>query len=431
MLQDLSVSDNRRFLTTDDGTAFFWLADTAWELFHKLSIEEAEDYLRLRSEQGFNVIQAVALAEFDGLRKENAYGRLPLKPDGLSSFDPEQPDLEGPYSYWDHVDRILDLAAELGLYIAFLPTWGDKYYKAHGIGPEIFNVKNAYSYGRWLGIRYKNRPNLIWVLGGDRHLTDPNHLEIVRSMSNGLSDGDGGRHLMTAHPAGASSSSTLLHNEVWLDFNMVQSGHGRDHLENYRFILSDYSRTPTKPVMDAEPCYEDHPVSFNSANGYFDAVDARRAAYFNIFSGGCGHTYGHHSVWSMTTGPDDYFIMTWRQALRRPGAGQMRHLRRLIESLPFLQHRISPELLNETESGLNQALAIRGEHHALIYFPNGVVTEVHFSRFGEELTKAEWFNPRNGALQPYGDLPTLESETVMPPSSGRGEDWVLKIESYH
>ena len=62
----LRVSDNKRFLVEADGKPFFYLGDTAWELFHRLNREEADRYLENRAKKGFTVIQAVALAELDG-----------------------------------------------------------------------------------------------------------------------------------------------------------------------------------------------------------------------------------------------------------------------------------------------------------------------------------------------------------------------------
>ena len=94
-MQTLKVSDNRRFLVQEDGSPFFWLGDTAWELFHRLNREEAEHYLRTRSEQKFTVVQAVALAEVDGLETPNAYGRRPLKKNGEGRYDPTMPDADG------------------------------------------------------------------------------------------------------------------------------------------------------------------------------------------------------------------------------------------------------------------------------------------------------------------------------------------------
>src|SRR5690349_20776067 len=69
----LRVSENKRYLVTENGTPFFWLGDTAWELFHQLNREDADKYLGIRASQGFTVIQAVVLAEMDGINKPNAY----------------------------------------------------------------------------------------------------------------------------------------------------------------------------------------------------------------------------------------------------------------------------------------------------------------------------------------------------------------------
>src|SRR5579871_356809 len=70
----LKVSENKRFLVYSDGRPFFWLGDTAWELFHRLNREEADRYLENRARQGFTVVQAVAVAELDGHTVPNAYG---------------------------------------------------------------------------------------------------------------------------------------------------------------------------------------------------------------------------------------------------------------------------------------------------------------------------------------------------------------------
>ncbi len=67
----LRVSDNQHYLVTVDGRPFFWLGDTGWELFPRRYREEADYYLQRRAHQGFTVIQAVALAEFDGLAVPN------------------------------------------------------------------------------------------------------------------------------------------------------------------------------------------------------------------------------------------------------------------------------------------------------------------------------------------------------------------------
>ena len=338
----LRISENRRYLTYEDGTPFFYLGDTAWELFHRLDREEADFYLRTRAEQGFTVIQAVVLAEH-GFALPNPYGEHPLVDN-----DPTQPN----EAYFQHVDTVVRRAAELGLTIGMLPTWGDKWNQKWGEGPEIFTPANAYAYGLTLGKRYRDAP-VIWILGGDRPVETEAHVEIVRAMAAGLTEGDEGRHLRTFHPSGGHTSSEYFHGENWLDFNMYQSGHARDR-DCYSLIAGDYALKPTKPCMDAEPGYEDHPNGFKVENGYLDAYDVRKAAYWDLFAGAHGHTYGCHDIWQFLN-TDRFPPVTaartpWREAIHLPGADQMQFARKLIESRPFLS-RIPDRSLVTSEQG--------------------------------------------------------------------------------
>ena len=213
----LEVSPNHRFLRYADGRPFFYLADTAWELFHRCTREEARTYLETRAAQGFTVVQAVMLAEFDGLREPNAYGRLPLRDE-----NPATPD-DSAGGYWDHVDWIVRTANELGLVVGALPTWGDKWNRAWGKGPEVFTPENARTYGLWLGRRYRDA-GLVWILGGDRPVETETHRAVVEALAAGLREGDGGAHLMTFHPTGGRGSAEWFHEAPWLDFNMRPAG---------------------------------------------------------------------------------------------------------------------------------------------------------------------------------------------------------------
>lgn len=428
-IQNLKISGNKRFLTYEDGSPFFWLGDTAWELFHKLDRTDAEIYLKNRVENGYNVIQAVALSEFEGLTAKNAYGRVPLLMNDTSLFDPNLPDISGDYSYWDHMDYIIDCAADYGLYIALLPTWGDKFNQGGGKGPLIFNKENSCTYGKWIGNRYKDRDNIIWVLGGDRPLETRVHFEVVNEMARGIREVDGNKHLMTFHPTGTKSSSFHLHNEEWLDFNMIQTGHGALNTDCYNLVSADHNRVPVKPVLDGEPRYEDHPINFNAGNGYFDDFDVRQAAYWNVFAGAFGHTYGHHSIWSMCTDPAEYIIMSWKDAINRPGSSQMKHLRALMESRPFLDRVPDQELLAENYLGANHLQAIRGLDYAFIYSPNGLKMKVNMGRIKGTKVKASWFNPRTGTSTSAGDNDNTGTIDFSPPSSGRNNDWVLILGS--
>lgn len=433
MFQKLSVSSGKRHLVNQDGTPFFYLGDTAWELFHKLNKEEAIEYLDHRANFGFTAIQAVALAELDGLAIPNAYGRHPLCKNSEGYYDPLLPDLDGEYNYWDHVDFIVDEAEKRGLYIAMLPTWGDKFNCSDwGIGPEIFNKENAYAYGKWIGTRYAAKPNIIWVLGGDRPLQTAKHFEVILGMAQGLRDADNGAHLITFHPCGRQSSSTPLHAETIIDFNMTQSGHGRMH-ENYKMMEHDYSLLPTKPVLDAEPGYEGHPDEFRPANGYLDETDVRMFAYTALFAGACGHTYGHHSIWAfasreMPTFQLNHFCMPWQQALRAPGAEQMHYAKELMLSRDWLNGKPAQHLLAEQYEGLNHISVFAGPGYLYAYSAQGAPIVLKSEAVQGTTHSIKWYNPRNGEYHEEGICEGKDLLKFYPPTGGRNNDWILVLE---
>lgn len=431
-LPQLKVSDNHRFLVTDDSKPFFWLGDTAWELFHRLNRDDAEAYLKVRSEQHYTVVQAVALAELDGLNDPNPYGEKPLV-----NNDPTQPN----DAYFQHVDWIVSKANSLGIYVGFLPTWGDKWNKKWGAGPEIFTPANAETYGEWLGRRYKEA-GIIWILGGDRPAETNAHHEITRAMARGLRKGDGGRHLMTWHPTGGSSSSQHYHQDAWLDFNMRQNGHVAEFNGRYDLTRSDYDRTPIKPVLDGEPIYEDHPVSFDAKKfGHSIAADVRRPLYWDLFNGAFGHTYGHHSVWQMFDPkrgkPVNNPLMPWFEAVTQPGAFQMQHGRALMESRPFLSRIPDPTIL--VADAVPTSVPGTGRYHfaatrdsegsyAMIYAPAGRAFQVDLTKLAGSDLSAWWFDPRNGTAAFLETFKKAGVRKFYPPSMGEHLDWVLVLD---
>jgi hypothetical protein len=169
-LPKLKVSDDQRFLVADGGKPFFYLADTAWELFHRLGRKQTLQYLDKRASQKYTAIQAVALAELDGVTDPNPYGDLPLidkdpaRPAVTPGADPNNAQA---YDYWDHVEYIVDQANARGLYIAMLPSWG-RWVNSNGRNDEsLLTPQNAQSFGEFLGKRF-GRKAIIWVMGGDR-----------------------------------------------------------------------------------------------------------------------------------------------------------------------------------------------------------------------------------------------------------------------
>lgn len=417
------VSENQRFLLDQEGKPFFYLGDTAWELFHRLDRDETDLYLKDRAAKRFTVIQAVVLAEYGGLVVPNRYGQLPLV-----DKDPARPN----EAYFKHVDDVVQRAEDLGLVIGMLPTWGDKWNKKWGQGPEVFTPENAAIFGEFLGRRYRDRP-IVWILGGDRPVESDRHREIIRAMAAGLKKGDGGRHLITYHPMGGKTSAEYFQDDDWLAFNMLQSGHNYD-TPNYDRIAADYARKPPKPCLDAEPGYEDHPAGFKAANGYLDDYDARKFSYWALFAGACGHTYGCHDIWQFYGPGRDPITAArtpWKQAISLPGAGQMQHARALIESRPVLVRVPDQSLLaSDPGRGTDHIQATRAEDgsYAFVYSASGKPFTVDLGRLSGERLKASWYDPRKGTTAAIATLPRAGKHEFRPTTEGKGQDWILILD---
>ncbi|MDA3835631.1 MAG: glycoside hydrolase family 140 protein, partial [Spirochaetales bacterium] len=401
--------------------------------FHRLSKAETEKYLENRRERSFTVIQAVVLAELDGLNTPNAEGEKPLIDNDPTKINE---------AYFRHVDWVIKKAEEKGMFIGLLPTWGDKWNKKWGVGPVVFTPENAKVFGEILGKRYKDYPNIIWIVGGDRPIEEENHRQIISSMAKGLRRGDGGTHLITFHPTGGLGSSEYFHEEEWLDFNMRQNGHNVNYTGVYENTLKDYNRIPVKPVLDGEPIYEDHPIQFNPQQyGHSTSADVRRPLYWNLFSGAFGHTYGHHSIWQMWQpgrNPVNYPLMPWYDAINQPGSAQMQYGRKLMESRPFLTRIPDNSIIVADDvttsvpgAGQYRFVATRDQNgsYAMVYAPIGRSFTVKMDVVRSSEVIAWWFNPRNGEATKIGEFPGFGTRTCTPTTPGENLDWILVLDS--
>ncbi|WP_086539701.1 glycoside hydrolase family 140 protein [Algoriphagus antarcticus] len=428
----IQIHENQRYFTNAEGEPFFWMADTAWELFHRLDLEESKIYLDKRASQGFNVVQAVALSELDGLNDPNANGDTPFLDDQYSK--PNE-------AYWKHVDAVLNLAKARNIHIALLPTWGDKLNKSSwGTGPEIFNSKSAYDFGKWIGKRYSNQQNIIWVLGGDRNpRKDTNDIEVWNRMAKGIQETQipANKQLMTFHPQPTEpgGSSNWFHQESWMDFNMHQTGHCPNQ-PTYQKIAHDLALTPKKPTVDGEPMYEEHPKCFDAKNqGYSEATDIRKIMYWNVFAGAAGQTYGDHAVWQMydlDKAPINAPLKPWNLSLDLEVANQVKHLKNLILEFPFFTRIPAQELIASAQVDDEYYVAATRDvdgSYALLYFPAGNQTNLNLSNLAGNSLLGAWYDPRTGVKIPVGKVSKTSKTTVIPPSQGRGNDWVLILES--
>jgi len=434
--QNLRVSDNGRFLVKSDGTPFIWIGDTAWELFHRLDSAEANKYLSDRADKGFNVIQAVVLAELDGLNTPNANGDIPL-----IENDPTKPN----GAYFEHVDYMLGIADRLDLYMAILPSWGE--WVTPRFGDYIFkNTSDAYTFGNYLGQRFRGFQNIIWVLGGDR-LPDERKegIAIWRAMAEGVTDGVNGTDrfdkeadysttLMTYHCF--APSSDFFREDAWIDFHSWGSYHNANEEKRAYTIAQEMWKDLNTPIINLEPAYEKIPKNYepNAKAGYFDASDVRRHAYWSVFTGAFGHTYGAHPIWQMynkDVGPrSTYTPMYWSEALNLEGANDMKHIKHLLLSRPNENRTPALNIIKEQTEGTHHISAFKGETYAMIYIPEGNDFQVKMGFIEGAKVKAWWFNPRDGTSL-YINEYINEGEISFYPlgEPNKGNDWVLVLDN--
>lgn len=437
---NLRVSANHRFFATKAGKPFFWLGDTGWLVFVKLKREEAIRYLDTRKAQGFNVIQAMLIHEFK--LTVNAYGDSAIhhfnvaKPAITPGNGPNNPEQ---YDYWDHVDFVIDEAAKRGIYMAVVPVWGSDVKRGRVTSAQ------AKVYTNFLTDRYKNKPNIIWLNGGDIRGSDST--QVWKTIGETLQANDP-NHLITFHPFGRTTSSRWFHNEPWLHFDMFQSGHtsyaqdtnpknapnyGED---NWRFVQEDFAHTPAKPTLDAEPSYEEIPYGLHDTTlPYWNENDVRRYAYWSVFAGGCGFTYGHNAVMQFYT-PGDKNInfgpkTPWEPALLAKGAEQMKYLKKLMLSKPFFE-RVPDSTLIAGDLGVRyeRLLATRGQNYAFVYTYTGRNIPIAMGKIKGTKVKASWYDPRNGQYINIGSYLNKGIKAFDPPAEKKdGNDWVLVLES--
>jgi len=439
-LPALKVSANHRYLMDEKGNPFFWLGDTGWLLFVKTNRDQAIQYLDDRKAKGFNVIQVMVL--HDVKLGVNVYGDSALvnhdasKPKitpGNSFTDSTQ------YDFWDHVDFIIKEAERRGIYMALVPVWGSNVKDG-----KLVNIKQGTTLATFLANRYKNQSNIIWLNGGDIKGTDG--LAVWEAIGKTLRTIDKS-HLIGFHPRGRNSSSTWFHNESWLDFNMFQSGHrsyaqdtsanetlhyGED---NWRYVNDDYKLKPIKPTFDGEPSYEAIPYGLHDEKEpYWQDYEIRRYAYWSVFAGGCGFTYGHNAVMQFYTPKDPGTSYSpkekWQDGMNAPGASQMQYIKKLMLSRPYFTRVPDQSMVIDNGEKYNRVLATRGSNYAFFYTYNGRSFKVALGKIKGGNVKASWFNPRNGNNEVIGTFPNKGSHTFDPPEEQKeGNDWVLVLEA--
>lgn len=412
----LEVKGNYLYM---DKAPFFWLGDTAWLLFEKLTFDEAKLYLDNRKSLGFNVIQCVLLHTYkDGY---SCAGKSPLLKE-----------------YWEEVQKIVEYAKNLGLIMGILPAWGAM------VKNNILNEENIDRYADFLNDLFQPFENIVWILGGD--IRGDEYFHLYDRFGKKLKEINPTR-LITFHPFGRTGSYQWFKDSSWLDFHMFQSGHRRyDQVklnawddktnqddvygeDNYKYVRKNKSLT-TKPCLDAEPSYEGILQGLHDiTQPYWQDYDIRRYAYWSILEGACGFTYGNNAIMQFHRKAEDgsYGVREdWQEALDMPGGKQMQYLKKMMLKVGFTLGKARPDLVLNSKDFYHHIAVFAGDNYIVCYSFLGEEIMLYMKEYQFKKMKGYWMNPETGFMSFIDNFEGKERVTLKPiKRDDVSNDWVL------
>lgn len=413
----LHVEPGKRYLIDAKNHPFLIDGDAAWSLIAQLTREEANYYLEDRKSRGFNAILVNLLEhKFATNAPANIYGDRPFRKESDFTTPNE--------SYFKHADWIIERACELGFVVLLTPAYAGHEGGLEGWYREVEQngAAKLEIFGRYLGNRYRNFSNIIWVQGGDYN---PPDRELYRALAKGISETDPGS-LQTAHNSPGYAALDYWSIEPWLSINSVYT---------YGSIFSasrdQYRKSPVMPFFLVESAYEnEHGVN---------ARRLRQQAYQAILSGAAGQVFGNNPIWHFS-GPGLFPVaMTWQDALDSPGSRSMATLFRIMGSRKWWQ--LIPDIDNsflfsgaDAEDGHAVAAVAHDGSSALVYVPSRRKIGVDLSQLSGKFVTAQWIDPTNGnAIDRMEVGNKLGKQTFVPPETNNSgyDDWLLELKAFH
>jgi hypothetical protein len=348
---------------------FFWLADTAWNLWCKGTPDEWDEYLSVRRAQGFNTVQFVA-----------GWWRGAMQPIHGRPFDVDRDRISFDESAMESLDLLFAKIRAAGLVAAPVMLW-----TLTDIDPgQVLTEEQCIEVARTQLSRWRD-PNVVWLLGGDGNYTSPSAQERWKRIGRAVF-GESTADIATLHPCGVTWVADSFSSEPWYKIATIQSGHGSREADLRFLVDGEYAHSwPSMemPFINLEPNYEDA-RSYHERK-HLTAYHVRRASYWSLLvAPPAGVTYGIGSIWMWARNhgeiaenhSDSWAGRPWNEDLYTPGAESMSVLKGIFERLPWTELRPTPELLRSQPGHSNvedwQAVAATSDHSCLVaYAPTG------------------------------------------------------------
>jgi hypothetical protein len=431
----LTMAPNKGYLVDNTGAPWFMQGDSAWELVPGLDQADTLSYLSDRQSRGYNaIIVQVMEHKFTTHNPPwlDVYGNPPFTRNlpGSSDLDFTAPD----EAYFKNLDFVLQQANARGIAVLLFPSYLGYICQDEGWCETMGEngVSRMVTYGTYLGNRYKNQPNIIWVLGGDDTATG-SVLSEVTGIANGIRAA-GDTHLMTAHWATEESAAdNSLASIPWLQIDTLYTYKDQSL---YTKAQSDYARDKgVRPEFLIEADYEgEHPGSATTSDTW------RAQMYEPALAGSMGFVFGNNPLWFYGTlgdGNAGWALATsgsgftnWRLSLPSPGSMDGLRAGTFFRSIAW--QTLVPDTTGRVLTSGNAVVGAASPDGKLaaVYLSEGGSAGINLSAFVGPVA-ARWYDPSAGTFATITGSPFTNtgSHTFASPGKNRsGEsDWVLLL----
>ena len=420
----LRISENRRYFCHADGTPFFWLGDTHWQMPDHERVDacnhpehaggacphggQFQHLLADRMARGFNVYQTYPNATSEHWWAER-----------FTRIDPAR--------FRAVFDVQMNALADAGLVVAL----GCGHFNNSTQIPEA----DLCRFARYLVARYGAHP-VIWITCQEMNAPENdgknNRIDAWQAVAREIAGADGYGHPHSAHQWVLDVATRPLGHEPWHDWFALQGGHRNSGLTPQARYRGYYDYRPTRPVIETEAMYEQV-----DCGGVNSTDEARHSAWKALLCGSPGYTYGGAGIWFIKWDAADpgcaqynHAIGSWHEGMNLPGAAQITVLKKFFSAInrTALTPRFQDPAWSEWRDKETSVLATISHQLFVVYF-YGATSKGTLKQLDPSASYvASWFDPRKG------DIVGISADVRSPtgawdvPEKPSDEDWVLRIE---
>jgi hypothetical protein len=391
-------------LSTSSGQPFLILGDSPWSLIVGPNTTGMETYLENRRLKGVNSL-IMNLVEHYYNGPADANGNTPFLTAG--DFSTPNP------LYFDNVDYVIGKAREKGMVVFLYPAYlgyddGGSHVEGWYTEVNANGTSKMYQYGRYIGLRYKDFKNIIWVMGGD--CAPSGAIDEIREIVRGIEE-TAGPQIFSVQNGRYESGITRYSGESWIDLNTTYA----DCSTTPGYLLADYNRNI--PFYYTEGSYENTGAS---------AISLRSQMYMPVLMGANGSFFGNFPLFEFNSGWDAAGIMESQGSRDLQRSGEFFKSRAWYNLVPDNAHTLLTGGIGDINAGTYAAAALMNDGStAIIYVPNSRQLTVNLTRITGSQTHGWWYQPSTGNVQDLLLISDNPAQPFIPPSN---EDWLLVLD---